>query len=62
MRFLLSWLFYEAGNLVSRFEDRGFEFYSLYKWLMILSIKVEGDSHGPWRYWVENELNKGANP
>lgn len=53
MRWLLSWAFYWAGDIVSRWNDNDARFteagYRLYQWLMLKAHDLQGDGKGPWQ-------------
>lgn len=52
MRWLLSWILFWLGDLVSRWNDNDRRFtefgFNLYQRLMLMSHKIQGDSYGPW--------------
>ncbi len=52
MKLTLSWMFYYLGDGVSRImnlADRLGVLYPLYNWLMMKSVKLQGDDpNGPW--------------
>lgn len=45
MRWALAWVFFAAGDLVSRLPAYP---YWLYSWLMLRSSDIQGDGSGPW--------------
>lgn len=49
MRYLLAWVLYSMGDLVTRRALLWVHGYRYYNWLMIKSEMVQGDGPGPWK-------------